>query len=77
MLADDIMDGVEPEYIDWVLETSTGRKCLMTIGNHALYVSRRDKAIRELKEGFRRTHSQLRVNDSVAIDGVRFAGIGN
>ena len=74
LLAGDIMDGIKPNYIDWVLNTSSGRQCLMTIGNHELYGSRRDKAIRELKNGFRGTHVQLLVNESVVIDGIRFAG---
>lgn len=74
LLAGDIMDGVKPHYIDWVLQTCEGRRGLITLGNHELYGSRREKAVRELIAGFSGSHVQLLLNQSVVIGGVRIAG---
>lgn len=74
LLAGDIMDGVKKRHIDWVLETCAGRRGLLTLGNHELYGSRRDKVLRELTAAFSGTHVKLLVNDSVTIKGVVIAG---
>lgn len=74
LLAGDVMDGLKKRYIDWVLETCEGRQGLLTLGNHELHGSRRDKVLRELTAAFSGTHVRLLLNDSVVIGGIRIAG---
>ena len=73
LMAGDIMDGCKRRYLDWVMESTAGKPVVITLGNHELYGTRRDKAIRECRSAFGGTHVHFLLNDSVVINGVRIA----
>ncbi|MEH6628510.1 MAG: metallophosphoesterase [Motiliproteus sp.] len=74
MMAGDIADGCKNTYLDWILNATNGKPVAYTLGNHELYGTRRDKAIRECRTAFTGTHVNFLLNDSFVINDIRIAG---
>ncbi len=73
LMAGDIMDGCKRQFLDWVLESTNGKPVVITLGNHELYGTRRDKAIQECRAAFTGTHVHFQLNESIVINGIRIA----
>lgn len=73
LMAGDIADGSKPQYLEWILNATAGKPVIVTLGNHELYGSSRDKIITEFRAAFEGTHVQFLLNESIVINDIRFA----
>ncbi|PHS20142.1 MAG: hypothetical protein COA86_02305 [Kangiella sp.] len=72
LMAGDIIDGCKASGFDWVLNATNEKPVLITLGNHELYGTRRDKAIKAFRDAFDNTHVQFLLNESIVFNNIRF-----
>lgn len=74
LMAGDITAGLEKRQLEWVKSVADVKPIYITLGNHEIYGSRRDKVIWTYREFFRNSNVTFLLNDSVVINGFRLIG---
>ena len=63
LTAGDITDGSKIQYLEWVLKATNETPVVITLGNHELYGTSRDKVIKEYQRVFDNTHVHFLLNE--------------